>query len=486
MPNQTKTNQFRPPIVAVMGHIDHGKTSLLDRIRTTHVTNREFGGITQHISANKALVKTPDGQTRPVTFIDTPGHSAFCQMRTRGAQITDMVVLVISAVDGVMSQTKECIKEIIKTNIPVIIAMNKIDLEGSQPEKIKGQLVETGLTPEDYGGQVPLIPVSAKTGQGIDNLLESIFLHADIMELKDESSTPLTAFVYESRLDKSCGPVASVIVKTGRLSVGDTVFAGNIATKIKSLTDSTGQKVTSASPSDPVEILGFESVPAVGSIISSEKIETAPTSSPMTKPTQPQDTPTSTPKLKIVLKADVGGTLEALKASLSDDVVILSQGVGTVTDNDVFLATPSHAQIFAFNVSVPRFIKNLADSEKVPIFESKIIYEIIENIQAQVLKLLDPTIEETTLGEAKISAEFKINKVRIAGLGVTKGQITKGDRVHLLRDSKIIKDTRVDGIRQGKNVVDQVKMGVECGMTFKPYVDFELNDVIIAYKDEKL
>ena len=481
MPNQTKTDRFRPPIVAVMGHIDHGKTSLLDKIRNSNLTGKEFGGITQHISAYKTQVKQSDGSFRPVTFIDTPGHSAFCQMRTRGAQITDLVVLVVSAVDGVMSQTKECIKEITKAGLPVIVAMNKIDLEGSQPEKIKGQLVEAGLTPEDYGGQVPLIPVSAKTGQGIDKLLESIFLHADIMELKDEPLAPPTAFVYESRLDKSRGPVASIIVKTGKISLGDTVFALHIPAKIKSLIGPDGQKMNSAHPSDPVEVLGFESVPAVGSVISLEKTD------PIVKlPTISQAESAPTSKLKIVLKADTEGTLEALKASLSDDVVILSQGIGTVTDNDVFLATPTHAQIFAFNVPVPRFIKNLADSEKVPIFESKIIYEIIENIQSQVLKLLDPTIEEAILGEAKIAAEFKINKVRIAGLEVTKGQITKGDHVHLLRDGKIIKDTRVEGLRQGKNIVDQVKMGTECGMTFKPYVDFELNDAIIAYKDEKL
>lgn len=485
MPNQITTNHFRPPIVAVMGHIDHGKTSLLDRIRGSHLTNREFGGITQHISAYKTLVKPAAGDPRPITFIDTPGHAAFCQMRARGAQTTDLAVLVISAVDGVMAQTKECIKEITKTGMPVIVAMNKIDLENSQPEKIKGQLVEAGLTPEEYGGQTPLIPVSAKTGQGIDKLLESILLHADIMELVDNPSLPFSAFIYESRLDKSRGPIASAIVKTGKLTVGDTVYAADIPCRVKAMTDSDGQRITAAFPGDPIEILGFEAVPAIGSIISPKNAARN-----LIADNQPENQPlpssSDTPKLKIILKADVQGTLEALKASLSDDVIILAQGIGPVTDNDVFLASPTQAQIFAFNVSVPKFIKNLGDNEKVPIFESKIIYEIIENIQSQVLKLLDPTIEETILGEAKIIAEFKINKIRIAGLDITKGQMSQGDQVHLSRDGKIIKDTKIEGIRQGKNIVDQIKMGNECGMTFRPYVDFELNDVIISYKDEKL
>jgi translation initiation factor IF-2 len=384
-----------------------------------------------------------------------------------------------------MAQTKECIKEITKAGVPVIVAMNKIDLENSQPEKIKGQLVEAGLTPEEYGGQVALIPVSAKTGQGVDKLLESILLHADVMELTDGATSPLSAFIYESRLDKSCGPIASVIVKTGKMTVGDTIYAGNIVCRIKAMTGTDGQKINIALPGDPLEILGFEEVPSVGSIISSQKTESTPLLSKVENQTI-SPTISDTPKLKIVLKADVEGTLEALKASLSDDVIILSQGIGAVTDNDVFLASPSRAQIFAFNVSVPRFIKNLADNEKVPIFESKIIYEIIENIQSQVLKLLDPTIEETTLGEAKITAEFKIDKVRIAGLEITKGRLAKGDQVHLSRDGKIIKDTKIEGIRQGKNVVEEIKMGNECGLTFKPYVDFAINDAIIAYKDEKL
>ena len=472
-------NKFRPPIVAVMGHIDHGKTSLLDYIRHANIAKKEAGGITQHINSYQTEVKLKNGKTGKITFIDTPGHAAFCNMRVRGANITDMVVLVISAVDGVMTQTKECISEIKKSDLPVIVAMNKIDLEGASPEKVKGQLVEMDLTPEEYGGQVPVIPVSAKTGQGVDELLSMILLQADVMELKDEPAEPLQAAIVESRLDNSRGPVASVIITKGTLNLGDIVFAQDIQCKVKALINSDGKNITSALPSTPVEILGFEKTPAVGTVVSTVKQEKVTYSRPDVSTTG--NINPDLIQLKVVIKADVQGTLEALKNSFSDDVLVIFAGVGPVTDNDVFVAAASHAQIFAFNVGVPKFIKNLADNEKVLVHQSKIIYEIIENIQSQVLKLLDPTIEETILGEAKIIAEFKIDKVRIAGIQITKGEFNKNDLVHLKHDEKITKDTKVEGIRQGKNIVDKVSKG-ECGMTFKPYVDFKLNDVIIAYK----
>jgi len=470
-------NQFRPPIVAVMGHIDHGKTSLLDKIRSANTARKESGGITQHITSYQTTVKLKNGQSRQVTFIDTPGHAAFCNMRSRGASATDIAVLVISAVDGVMAQTKESITQIKNCDLPVIIAMNKIDLDGASPEKIKGQLVEQGLTPEEYGGQTPVIPVSAKTGQGIDELLDNIFLHADVMELKNEPDLPLEAFIIESRLDKSRGPLASAIIRQGTLRIGDTVFACDIACKVKALFDSDGKRLEQALPGTPVEILGFTATPAIGALVTPEKIQPE-TSSKSHNPSFSPDTV----QLPIVIKADVEGTLEALKDSFSDDVVIISSGVGSVTDNDIFVAQAAGARVYAFNVPVPKFIRNLADNEKVTITESKIIYEIIEDIQSRVLKLMDPTIEETILGEGTIIAEFKIDKVRIAGIKVYKGEIGKNDQIHLSRDQKIIKDTKVEGIRQGKLIVDKVKSGIECGMTFRPYVDFEVGDVIISYK----
>jgi len=456
-----------------MGHIDHGKTTLLDKIRSASVAAREAGGITQHISAYQTEVKLKSGKTATITFLDTPGHAAFCQMRTRGAQITDLVVLVVSAVDGVMAQTKECIKEIKRSGVPVIVAMTKMDLDGAAPEKIKGQLVELEIVPEDYGGQTSLIPVSAKTGNGIDKLLETIILNAEVMELKDESASPLEAVVIESLLDKSRGPVATLIVKKGTIHLGDQIFAESISGKVKAMS------VSPATPSTPVEILGFESVPPVGACVTS--IPT-PTQEKTVVSRLNQTRTDGTPRLPIVVKADVQGTLEALLSSLSDDVFLIASGVGTVTDNDVFLAASSKAQIFAYNVSVPRFIRNLADNQKVPLFESKIIYEIIDDIQAQVLRLLDPTIEETTLGEAKIIAEFKIEKVHIAGIEVIQGEIGPGDSIHLRRDDAIIKDTKVEGIRQAKTVVNKAKSGSQYGITFKPYIDFKVGDAIIAYK----
>lgn len=472
--------QFRPPIVAVMGHIDHGKTSLLDTIRSANIAKKEAGGITQHISSYQTEVKLKNGKQGKITFIDTPGHAAFCNMRVRGANITDMVVLVISAVDGVMTQTKECISEIKKSNLPVIVAMNKIDLPDSQPEKIKGQLVELELTPEEYGGQVPVIPVSAKTGQGIEELLDMILLHAEVMELLNEPDLPLEAAIIESKLDKSRGPLASVIVKKGTLKVGDIVFAQDIQCKVKALVNSNNQNVAFALPSTPVEILGFEKTPSVGQLVTPVKQDKIINVRPDNNAQTAIDPDLI--RLPVVIKADVEGTLEALLNSFSDDVQVIYAGVGTVTDNDVFLAQAAHAQIFAFNVSVPKFIKNLVDNAKVTLVESKIIYELIDNIQSQVLKLMDPTIEETILGEGTIIAEFKIDKVRIAGIKVSKGEINKNDLIHLKRDDKIIKDTKVEGIRQGKNIIEKCKAGSENGMTFKPYVDFKLDDVIIAYK----
>jgi translation initiation factor IF-2 len=461
--------QFRPPIVTIMGHIDHGKTSLLDKIRTTNVANRESGGITQHIGAY---------QSQGITFIDTPGHAAFCGMRSRGAQITDIVVLVVSATDGVMAQTKECLNLIKLSSLPLIVALNKMDLSTASPDMVKGQLVELGFTPEEYGGSIPLIPVSAKTGLGIDKLIEEIKLHAEVMELKNEADSPLEAVVIESKMDKARGPVASIIVRKGTLKRGDIVYSENIHCKVKALLDYNRKPVSVAGPSTPVEILGFEAIPDIGSVITSTKHERKIVS-PLPASVLVGE---ATPKLNVILKSDVEGSLEALKSSLNDDVLIVSAGVGQVSDNDVFMAQASKAQIYAFNLNVDKSVKNLAQNSKVVLFESKIIYEIIDDIQARVLRLLEPTIDETIQGEGKIIAEFSIDKVRIAGFQCTKGEISKGDLIHLKRDDKIIKDTKVEGIHQAKATIDKAKSGSEYGITFRPYVDFKINDVIISYK----
>lgn len=468
-----KKNQTRFPVVAFMGHIDHGKTSILDKIRSTNVFDREAGGITQHIGAYQA---------KDITFIDTPGHAAFTAMRQRGAQITDIVVLVIAATEGVMPQTKESIKHIKEANLPFIVAMNKMDLEAASPEKVKGQLVELDITPEDYGGQVAVVPVSAKTGEGIDKLLELILLNAEIMELKSEPQASLEAFIIESRLDKNRGPVASLIIKKGTLNIGDTVYAEDILCKVKAMIDYKGENIKTAGPSTPVELLGFEKVPRVGTLVTAQAKDKTSTENKLDKSKIIDDE--DNPKLKIILKADMQGTLEALKGAFSDEVLILSQGIGAVTDNDIFMAQTSNAQIFAFNVKTSKQIIRLAETNKVKLFESRIIYEIIENIQNQVLKILEPTIDENITGEGTIKAEFKIDKVRIAGLICNSGEIKVGDSVHLQRNGKIIKDTKVEGIRQGKDIITKVKANNDCGITFKPYVDFKLNDVIISYNKD--
>ena len=476
------TDHIRPPVVAVMGHIDHGKTSLLDKIRSTSVTRKEAGGITQHIGAYQTSVSTKEHPNSLVTFIDTPGHAAFINMRSRGANATDIVVLVIASNDGIMAQTKESLKIIQAAELPFIVALNKIDLPESSPEKVKGQLVELGHTPEEYGGQLTIVPVSAKTGEGVDKLLDVILLNAEVMELKSEPNAPLEAIVIESRLENNRGPVATVIVRKGTLRLGDTIFANDIQGKAKALIDYSGKNIKEAGPSTPVEILGFEKTPSVGTVITDISVklpDLAPL--PLIKTAVINSDDEITPRLSVIIKADVQGTLEALLNSFTDDVQIIHSGVGPITDNDVFLAEVSKAQIFAFNVPVPKFIKNLADNNKVSIHESRIIYEIIDDIQSQVLKLLEPTIDETVTGEATIKAEFKIEKVRIAGIQSTKGELSKGNSVHLKRDGKIIKDTKIEGIRQGKSIVDKIKMGNEAGITFKPYVDFKINDVIIAY-----
>lgn len=477
---QTLNSTYRPPIVTVMGHIDHGKTSLLDKIRSTHIWNKEAGGITQHVGAYQVAVDQPQNSPSLITFIDTPGHAAFCDMRSRGAQVTDIIVLVISAVEGIMPQTKECLEHIKNINIPFVVALNKMDLDTANPDKVKGQLVELGYTPEEYGGQIAVIPVSAKTGEGIPKLLEMITLNADILELKSHPDAPLKAFIIESRLDKSRGPVATAIIKQGTLSVSQQVYVQQISCKVKALLDYNGKIIKSAPPSTPVEILGFTQTPPVGTIITSEKEEFDSKPEVISSPSDA--VAENAVKLPLVVKADVQGTLEALISTLPSEVQLVSSGIGAVSENDVFLAANAKAQIFAFNTTAPKFIKNMADNEKVRIFESKIIYEIIENIQDQVLHLLEPTIDETFTGEGIVKAEFKINKVRIAGLTCTKGEIKKSDQIHLQREGKIIKDTKVDSIQQGKDSVEKVKQGQECGITFKPYIDFKVNDVIIAYK----
>ncbi len=477
-----QTKQFRPPIVTLMGHINHGKTTLLDKIRSSRLWQKEIGGITQHIRAYQVQVKSKDKQqSHSITFIDTPGHAAFVNMRHTGSQVTDLVVLVVSAAEGIKTQTKECLKLIEKNKIPFIVAINKIDLKTASVDKVKGQLVELGYNPEDYGGQIACIPLSAKTGQGIDNLLDMILLNAEILELESFPQKPLRAFVIESKMDKNRGPLASLVVKQGTLAVGDTVYSLDHPAKIKALIGPSGQPLKKIGPGDIAEVLGFAAPPAVASQITSTPLA----ANPVLPSSSPLSTPASGKQLNIVVKADTNGTLRALLNSFSDDVVIITSGVGQVGENDVFLAESSGAQIFSFNQKTPSFIQKLAKNQQVRLFESSIIYEIIDDINAQVLKILEPTIDETIVGEGKIIQQFLINKRRIAGIKCTKGELSAGVTIHLKRGDDIIKNSSIDSIQQGKLQVDKIKLGSECGITFKPHLDFHLNDVIISYYKTK-
>ncbi|RLC35535.1 translation initiation factor IF-2 [Candidatus Shapirobacteria bacterium] len=477
---QQKKTTFRPPIVTLMGHIDHGKTTLLDKIRSSRLWHKESGGITQHISAYQVDVSNDNKQPQLITFIDTPGHATFMDMRARGNSISDLVVLVVSATEGVKAQTKESIKLIKQSNTPVIVALNKVDLPTANLDKVRAELSEQDLVPEEFGGQIATIPLSAKTGEGIDKFLEVILLNAEIMELKMEDKAELEAIVIESRLDKQKGPILTAVVKKGILKLGDTIFIGQHQAKIKSLLDYNGQPISQAGPATPVQIMAFSFLPTASVLITS-KLQALTTNDSQQSIDLPAKPDSAEKSLNIVVKADTKGTLEALLNNFTNNINIISSGVGPITDNDIFLAKNASAQIFAFNLNAPKFIRNLAKNENIQIFESQIIYEIIEEVQGQVLKMLEPTIDENILGQAVIKAEFNINKVRIAGLSCTKGTLSKGDKIHLKRGDEIIKDSRIHGIKQAKQEVDKIKAGQECGMVFKPYIDFKISDVIIAY-----
>jgi translation initiation factor IF-2 len=474
----TGSNLTRPPIITLMGHIDHGKTTLLDKIRNTRTWYKETKGITQHTSAYQAQVPQKNGPPQVITFIDTPGHAAFCDMRSRGAKVTDLVVLVVDAKEGIKPQTKECLKLIQKDDTPFLVAINKMDVEGVTPDKVNSELVSEGFSPEVYGGQLATIPLSAKTGQGIDQLLEMILLNADLLDLKADPDADPQGVVIESFLDSSSGPLATIILKNGSLKVGQEIYIASHKARIKALRDETGRNIKLALPSQPVQVLGFSSLPPVGEKISLHppSISDAPgktSSLPLPKEEEK--------RIPVLIKADTQGTLEALTQSLSNNVEILSASIGDLTENDLLLAQTAQAQIFIFRAKVPPAVKKLAHHESIKLFCSDTIYEILEELEKQVLKMLEPTIDEEITGQALIIAEFIINKDRIAGCRVEKGVLKKGDKVHLKRGENLIKNTTIDSLRQGKEDITQVKAGNECGLLFKPYIDFKKKDVIMSY-----
>ncbi len=499
----------RAPVVTVMGHVDHGKTTLLDAIRETRVAEREAGGITQHIGAYHVTING-----RNVVFLDTPGHEAFTLMRARGARVTDVVVLVVAADDGVMPQTREAIDHARAANVPIIVAINKIDKANANPERVKRELTELGLMPEDWGGQTVTVEVSAKKKQNLDLLLEMILLVADIGELKANPKRNASGTVLEAKLDKGRGPVATILVQDGTLHVGDTFIAGPIVGRVRALIDDSGHSTKSAGPSTPVEVLGLAGLPQPGDAFQAlsdaakarqiatfrqaqakERALGAKGSRLTLESLQAQIAEGGVKELPIIIKADVQGSAEVLAdtlAKLSDDKVklrIIHAGVGAINESDVLLASASNAIVIGFNVRPDRNATDIAERERVDIRSHSVIYNVTDEIKKAMEGLLEPTFKEVRLGIAEVRDTFKVPKFgTIAGCMVTEGRITRsGDaQARLLRDNVVIHEGKIASLRRFKDDVSEVKTGLECGIGFERYNDIKAGDVIEVFSMERV
>ena len=492
----------RPPVVCVMGHVDHGKTSLLDYIRNTHVTDREAGGITQNIGAYSVKVRD-----RKVTFLDTPGHEAFTAMRMRGAKSTDIAVLVVAADDGVMPQTIEAINHAKAAGIEIIVAVNKIDKAGANVDRVKQELTEYGLVAEDWGGSTIFVPVSAKTGEGIDSLLDMILLTADILELKANPNRKARGLVLEAKLDKGKGPVANVLIQKGTLHVGDYIACGSASGKVRAMMDENSRRVKAAGPSTPVEVLGLNDVPNAGEVLVATDTDKdaknfAATFISESKSKLLEDTKSrmsldalfsqiqegSLKELDLIVKADVQGSVEALKQSLlklsNDEVVvkIIHGGVGSITETDVTLAAASNAIVIGFNVRPDATAKSMADQEGVDIRLYKVIYQAIDDIEAAMKGMLEPIYEEKVIGHAEVRQLFKASGVgTIAGSYVLDGMVQRGCKVRISRDDKQIFEGGLASLKRFKDDVKEVKAGYECGLVFDGFNELQENDKVEAY-----
>lgn len=464
--------QSRPPVVVVLGHVDHGKTTLLDKIRRTNVVVSEAGGITQHIGAY---------QVKEITFIDTPGHVAFSQMRSRGAKVADLAVLVVAVDEGVKPQTLESLKHIQKSKINYLVALNKIDLPNINIERVKKLLSQNGIMVEGYGGDIVVVPVSAKTGEGIDDLLEMILLLAQMAQLKGDPKAELEAVVIESKLDYRRGLLATILVRNGSLKVGDEIQVEDSWAKIKAMTDDKGRRINTALPSQPVEILGFKTIPPVGGKVKPKKSKILEEKLAIKKTAELTEG-TEEKKLKIILKADTVGTLEAIESSLPKQLKIINVGVGDVNESDVLLADATNAEIIAFAVKIPTPVKKLAEQELVKISQFKIIYELLEVVSDKLAKFLKPAEEEEILGRAEVIAEFKIKNERIAGCKVKEGEIGKQNLIHLNRGEELLGTARIKSMRKGKNDIDEAKLGEEFGVIFSPQLDFAIGDMLVSFR----
>ncbi len=500
----------RPPVVTVMGHVDHGKTKLLDTIRKTNVVAREAGGITQRIGAYQVNV-TLDGEDRKITFLDTPGHEAFTAMRARGAELTDVAVLVVAADDGVMPQTVEAINHAQAANVPIVVAVNKIDVPGANPEKVRGQLTEFGLVPEEYGGQTMFVDISAKLGTNVDKLLEAVLLTADAeLDLRANPDMDCRGATIEARLDKGRGAVATVLVQQGTLHVGDAIVAGTSYGRVRAMLDENGRQMKEAAPSTPVQVLGLTSVPTAGDLFLvapddrtarqiAEKRQASERAAQLAKrrkvvsleSLKEQFAKSEVDMLNIVIKGDSSGSVEALEDSLmkidvSEEVGIqvIHRGVGAITQNDVNLATVDKAVIIGFNVRPNRQVAELADREGVEIKYYSIIYKAIEDIEASLKGMLKPEYEEVTTSHSEIREIFRSSKFgNIAGVMVQDGEVKRGTKCRILRNGvATVNDLEISSLRRFKDDVTSVKEGFEAGINLGTFNDIELGDVIETYE----
>jgi len=495
----------RAPVVTLMGHVDHGKTTLLDALRESNIVGRESGGITQHIGAYK--LKTSRGE---VVFLDTPGHESFTAMRARGAQVTDLVVLVVAADDGVMPQTVEAINHARAAKVPIIVAINKIDLPSADPDRVKQDLNQYGLTPEEWGGKTIFVEISAREKVGLDDLLEAIELEAEMLEIKGVPSGPAEGIVIEAKLDPARGPIATVLVRKGLLKRGDSFIAGLVYGKVKAMIDDWGNMVTSAAPATPIEILGFNRVPEVG-----DKFQVVPDELQARRISEVRRLVHHEEKLahrhvtlatlreemragrvkqfNIIIKADVSGSVEVVSDSLKRltreeiNLQIIHSGVGTVTRSDVLLAAASNAVIIGFHVQPSQEILRFAQSEKVEIRTYRVIYELIDEMKKSLEGLLEPEYKEVYLGRAVLRRLFKISSVgTIAGCYVEDGKVTSTSKIKVIRNDMVVRETVISSLKHFKDSVKEVKKGFECGIKLENFDDLKPGDILEAFIVEEI
>jgi translation initiation factor IF-2 len=504
--DEAKDRQHRPPVVTVMGHVDHGKTSLLDKIRASDVVAGEAGGITQHIGAYRV-----DTDRGTVVFLDTPGHEAFTAMRARGAQATDIVILVVAADDGVMPQTKEAVNHAQAANVPIVVAVNKIDKPEANPDNVKNELAALGLQPEDWGGETIFIPCSAITGEGVDSLLENVLLQAELLELTANSNIPAEGVVLEAYLDRGRGPVANVLIRDGSLDTGDYVVAGGAWGRVRAMTDDRGKQLASAGPATPVEVLGLAELPAAGDLFYevTDQRKAQEVAGARKKPGTSSMAPAGglrgldqfqalmqtgdVQELRLVVKADVQGSVEALQGALTDlatekvKVNVIHTGVGGITENDVMLASASQAIVLGFNVRPQGKASSTAKKEGIEIRTYSVIYEAIDEVKAAMKGLLAPTIVQAELGKAEVRQTFGIPKIgTIAGCMVTEGKINRGARARLVRDGVVVWEGPMGSLRRFKEDTKEVQAGMECGIGLQGFNDIKEHDIIECYEEKQV